>query len=138
MFLDHKICKTTTPYFPEYKILVIFSCSLPINFANIIHGVYIYIYILFLPFGNKFQQLKLWNRDFKESPQLDPQLNLTRPQLLVITPHILLLLHGVNYAKILHCKWFLHIFLPFYSQGDPKLNYKERFQRNTPNWPPVN
>ncbi len=75
--------------------------------------IYIYIYILFLPFGNKFQQLKLWNRDFKESPQLDPQLNLTRPQLLVITPHILLLLHGVNYAKILHCKWFLHIFYLF-------------------------
>ncbi len=75
--------------------------------------IYIYIHTLFSPFGSKFQQLKLWNRDFKESPQLDPQLHLTRPQLLVITPRILLLLHGVNYAKILHCKWFLHIFYLF-------------------------
>lgn len=88
MFPTHKFCQNNTWY------------------------LYIHIYF-FLPFGSKFQKLKLQDRDFKKSPQLEPQLNLTRPQLLVITPYILLLLHRVNYAKILHCKWFLHIFYLF-------------------------
>jgi hypothetical protein len=100
--------------------------------------IYIYIYILFLPFGSKFQKLKLQNRDFKESPQLDPQLNLTRPQLLAITPpHILLLLHRVNYAKILHCKWFLHYFFTFLLSGSSKTELQREISKKHPKLIPV-